>query len=70
MMVVMVTCLCRNHNMVMITALATASPRQDRNRSSELSRGPFCAVVRAAREYGHENLPGARLGPVLDGLSS
>eukprot|EP00969_Alexandrium_andersonii_P341020 15073643-Alexandrium_andersonii.AAC.1 len=61
-MVVMVTCHCRNHTMVMITVLATASPKQARNRSSELSTGPSCAAVRAEREYGHENLPGARLG--------
>eukprot|EP00969_Alexandrium_andersonii_P008552 373077-Alexandrium_andersonii.AAC.1 len=27
-----------------------------------LLRGPFCAVVRAEREYGNENLPGAREG--------
>eukprot|EP00969_Alexandrium_andersonii_P055964 2466413-Alexandrium_andersonii.AAC.1 len=70
MMVVMVTCHCRNDDMVMIMVLATASPRQARNRSLELSRGPFCAVVRAERGCGHENLPGARLGLVLDGFSS
>eukprot|EP00969_Alexandrium_andersonii_P353295 15439551-Alexandrium_andersonii.AAC.1 len=35
-----------------------------------ISRGPFCAVVRAEREYGNDNLPGARLGLVLDGFSS
>eukprot|EP00969_Alexandrium_andersonii_P283629 12538906-Alexandrium_andersonii.AAC.1 len=61
-MVVMVACHCRNRIMDMIMVLATASPKQARNRSSELSRGLFCAVVRAEREYGHENLPGARLG--------
>eukprot|EP00969_Alexandrium_andersonii_P023069 1008986-Alexandrium_andersonii.AAC.1 len=61
-MVAMVTCRCRNHDMVMQMVLVTASPKQVRNRSSELSRGPFCAVVRAEGEYGHENLPRARLG--------
>eukprot|EP00969_Alexandrium_andersonii_P311321 13756606-Alexandrium_andersonii.AAC.1 len=62
MMVVMVACHCRNHNMVMTMVVVTASPKPAQNWSSELSRCPFCAVVRAEREYGHENLPGARLG--------
>eukprot|EP00969_Alexandrium_andersonii_P023711 1035253-Alexandrium_andersonii.AAC.1 len=69
-MVVMVTYHCRNHHTVMIMVLATASPTQARNRSSELSRVRFCAVVCAGRERGRENLPGARSGLVLDGFSS
>eukprot|EP00969_Alexandrium_andersonii_P364116 15463436-Alexandrium_andersonii.AAC.1 len=69
-MVVIVTCHRRNHGMVMMVVLAFARPKQAQNRSSELSRGPFRAVVRAEREYGNENLPGAPLGLVLDGFSS
>eukprot|EP00969_Alexandrium_andersonii_P007210 314387-Alexandrium_andersonii.AAC.1 len=30
--------------------------------SPELSRGPFCVVVRAEREHGNENLSGAPEG--------
>eukprot|EP00969_Alexandrium_andersonii_P024656 1076229-Alexandrium_andersonii.AAC.1 len=69
-MVAMVACGCRNHNMVMTMVVAMASPKQARNRSSELSRGPFCAVFRAEHEYGHKTPTGARLGLVLDGFSS
>eukprot|EP00969_Alexandrium_andersonii_P157006 6940227-Alexandrium_andersonii.AAC.1 len=59
-MVVMVACRCHNHVVVMTTVVA-ASPRRTQNRPSELSRGPFCAAVRAEHEYGNENLPRAGL---------
>eukprot|EP00969_Alexandrium_andersonii_P084876 3743864-Alexandrium_andersonii.AAC.1 len=35
-------------------------PTWVQTRSKELSGGPFYAVSRAGREYGNENLPGAR----------
>eukprot|EP00969_Alexandrium_andersonii_P103960 4587188-Alexandrium_andersonii.AAC.1 len=59
-MVVTVACHCRNHDLVAM--MAATSPKQAWTRSPELSRGPFCAAVRAQREYGDENLPGACLG--------
>eukprot|EP00969_Alexandrium_andersonii_P341867 15110990-Alexandrium_andersonii.AAC.1 len=48
--------------------VVTASPGRAHDWSSGLSRGPFCAAVRAEREYGNENLPGACLGLILHGL--
>eukprot|EP00969_Alexandrium_andersonii_P077841 3433486-Alexandrium_andersonii.AAC.1 len=52
MTVVMVACHCRNHSMVMTMVVLMASPKRAQNWSSELSRGPFCAVVCAEREHG------------------
>eukprot|EP00969_Alexandrium_andersonii_P350005 15432321-Alexandrium_andersonii.AAC.1 len=83
-MVAFITCHCRNHAMVVMwmmmmmmmvvvvmMMMVVASPKQALNRSPDLSRGPFRAAVRAEREYGgNENLPGARLGLVLDGFAS
>eukprot|EP00969_Alexandrium_andersonii_P351678 15435987-Alexandrium_andersonii.AAC.1 len=66
-MLAMATCHCRNRNMM--RTVVAASPHQAQNRLPDLSGGPFCAVVRAGREYGNGNLPGARLRLVLDGLS-
>eukprot|EP00969_Alexandrium_andersonii_P027091 1181389-Alexandrium_andersonii.AAC.1 len=63
----MVTCHGRRHKMVVM--MVVTSPTEAQNRSPVLSRGPFCAVLRAEREYGNENLPGARFGLVLDGFS-
>eukprot|EP00969_Alexandrium_andersonii_P261243 11549262-Alexandrium_andersonii.AAC.1 len=37
-------------------------PTWAQTRSPELSRGPFCTVLRAEREYGNEDLPGAPKG--------
>eukprot|EP00969_Alexandrium_andersonii_P331444 14648931-Alexandrium_andersonii.AAC.1 len=37
-------------------------PKSAQTRSSELSRGPCCAVFRAEREYGNENLARAPEG--------
>eukprot|EP00969_Alexandrium_andersonii_P362741 15460364-Alexandrium_andersonii.AAC.1 len=54
---------------VVVVVVVMASPKQAQNRSPELSRGPFCAALRAERECGNENLPGARLGLVLDSFS-
>eukprot|EP00969_Alexandrium_andersonii_P151234 6687237-Alexandrium_andersonii.AAC.1 len=34
-------------------------PKSAETRPAELSRGPFCAVLRAEREDGNENLLGA-----------
>eukprot|EP00969_Alexandrium_andersonii_P223304 9862760-Alexandrium_andersonii.AAC.1 len=68
-MVVIVACHCRNPNMVMTMVVVTTSPKRAQNWYSKLSRGPFCAVGRAEREYGNEHLPRARLGLVLDGFS-
>eukprot|EP00969_Alexandrium_andersonii_P303169 13401078-Alexandrium_andersonii.AAC.1 len=65
-MVLMVACHCRNHDLLMTMVAVTAIPRWAQNWSSQLSRGPFCAVVRAEREYGNDNLPGARSGLVKD----
>eukprot|EP00969_Alexandrium_andersonii_P179888 7951381-Alexandrium_andersonii.AAC.1 len=41
---------------IMVTVLW---PTSAQTRCPELSRGPFCAAVRAEREYGNESLPGA-----------
>eukprot|EP00969_Alexandrium_andersonii_P222459 9825290-Alexandrium_andersonii.AAC.1 len=41
--------------MMMLMMMEMASPKQPQNRSPELSRGPFCGVVRAEREYGNDN---------------
>eukprot|EP00969_Alexandrium_andersonii_P164754 7282923-Alexandrium_andersonii.AAC.1 len=54
---------------IVMMMVVMARPKQAQNRSPELSRGPFCAVVRAEREYFNENLPRARLGLVPDSLS-
>eukprot|EP00969_Alexandrium_andersonii_P326430 14423071-Alexandrium_andersonii.AAC.1 len=43
-----------------------ASPKWARNRSAELSRGTFCAVVRAEPEYDNENISGARSGRLFE----
>eukprot|EP00969_Alexandrium_andersonii_P201458 8901953-Alexandrium_andersonii.AAC.1 len=37
-------------------------PKPAQTRPLELTKGPFCAVSRAEREYGNENLPGAPQG--------
>eukprot|EP00969_Alexandrium_andersonii_P265763 11744933-Alexandrium_andersonii.AAC.1 len=37
-------------------------PQSAQTRSPELTRGPFCAMFRAEREYGNENLLGAPEG--------
>eukprot|EP00969_Alexandrium_andersonii_P034960 1530079-Alexandrium_andersonii.AAC.1 len=52
-----------------ITMVMVGRPTSAQTRPPELWRGPFCVVVRAAREYGNENFSGARLGLVLDGCS-
>ena len=64
----MVTCHCRNRKLV-VMMVVVASPKQAQNRSPDLSRGPFCAVVRAEREYGNESLPGALQKGVLHPMS-
>eukprot|EP00969_Alexandrium_andersonii_P267172 11806586-Alexandrium_andersonii.AAC.1 len=49
--------------MVLIIALVMVrTSKSALTRSPELSRGPFCTSVRAEREYGNENLPGAPQG--------
>eukprot|EP00969_Alexandrium_andersonii_P312386 13802281-Alexandrium_andersonii.AAC.1 len=52
-----------------ITMLMVRKPKSAQTRSTELPRGPFCATVCPEREYGIENLRGARLGLVLDNCS-
>eukprot|EP00969_Alexandrium_andersonii_P279617 12359720-Alexandrium_andersonii.AAC.1 len=52
----------------MVLAIMTVLVRKStwaQTRSPELSRGPFCAVVRAEREHGNDNLPGAPWGLVV-----
>eukprot|EP00969_Alexandrium_andersonii_P306376 13544505-Alexandrium_andersonii.AAC.1 len=66
----MVTCHDHHHPMVLtVMMVMVRTPKPAQTRSPELSRGPFCAIVRAEREHGNESLPGARLGLVLDGCS-
>eukprot|EP00969_Alexandrium_andersonii_P052171 2290808-Alexandrium_andersonii.AAC.1 len=45
-----------------ITMVMVGRPKSTQTRPRELLRGPFCAVFRAEREYGNENLARARLG--------
>eukprot|EP00969_Alexandrium_andersonii_P285078 12602555-Alexandrium_andersonii.AAC.1 len=46
MVVVMATCHCRNNNMVM-TMRVMVEPKRAQFPHPEVSRSPFCAVVRA-----------------------
>eukprot|EP00969_Alexandrium_andersonii_P107660 4749793-Alexandrium_andersonii.AAC.1 len=50
-----------HHNpmVLTITMVLVRTPKWAQTGSPELSRVPFCAVVRAEREYGNENIPGA-----------
>eukprot|EP00969_Alexandrium_andersonii_P346825 15333195-Alexandrium_andersonii.AAC.1 len=48
-----------------ITMVLVRRPKSAQARCPELFRGPVCAVVRAEREYGNENLARARLGLVF-----
>eukprot|EP00969_Alexandrium_andersonii_P041486 1818584-Alexandrium_andersonii.AAC.1 len=67
----MAICRHRHHAMVLtIMMVMVRKPKSAQTRYPELSRGRFCACVRAEREYGNENLRGARFGLVLDVFSS
>eukprot|EP00969_Alexandrium_andersonii_P114790 5076078-Alexandrium_andersonii.AAC.1 len=56
----------RHHPMVLtVVTVLVRRPRWAQTRSPEVSRGPFCAVVRAERGYGNENLLGASWGLVF-----
>eukprot|EP00969_Alexandrium_andersonii_P051519 2262728-Alexandrium_andersonii.AAC.1 len=56
----MATCRSRHHAMVLtISMVMVGRPKSAQTRPPELSRGPFCAALRAEREYDNENLPGA-----------
>eukprot|EP00969_Alexandrium_andersonii_P212839 9398208-Alexandrium_andersonii.AAC.1 len=50
---------------ITITMVMVRRPRSAQTRCPELLRGRFCAVVRAERESGNENLARARLGLVF-----
>eukprot|EP00969_Alexandrium_andersonii_P194526 8591936-Alexandrium_andersonii.AAC.1 len=52
-----------------MTMVMVGRPTSAQTRSTELSRGPVCAVVRAERAYGNEILPGAPQGLALRGRS-
>eukprot|EP00969_Alexandrium_andersonii_P353779 15440668-Alexandrium_andersonii.AAC.1 len=45
-----------------ITMVMVGRPKIVSDAVPGLSDGPFCAVVRAEREYGNEKLPGAPQG--------
>eukprot|EP00969_Alexandrium_andersonii_P057275 2525492-Alexandrium_andersonii.AAC.1 len=63
-------CHCRHHPMVLtIMMVLVRGPKWAQTRSPELLRSSFCAVVRAEREYGNENLAGALQGSCLCGRS-
>eukprot|EP00969_Alexandrium_andersonii_P174824 7730901-Alexandrium_andersonii.AAC.1 len=56
----------------MVLAIMTALVRRPawaKTRSPALSRSPFCAVLRAERKRGNEDLGRARLGLVFCGCS-
>eukprot|EP00969_Alexandrium_andersonii_P183034 8087359-Alexandrium_andersonii.AAC.1 len=52
-----------------ITTVMVRRPKSAQTWPPELSRGPFCTIFRAEREYGNENPTRARLGLDLDGRS-
>eukprot|EP00969_Alexandrium_andersonii_P159062 7027129-Alexandrium_andersonii.AAC.1 len=55
-----VFCHDRHHPMVLtIMMVMVMRPKRAQTRSPELSRGPFCVIVRAECESGNENHPGA-----------
>eukprot|EP00969_Alexandrium_andersonii_P297899 13166755-Alexandrium_andersonii.AAC.1 len=55
----MAICYCGHHSLVLtIIMVMVPLPTSAEERHPELSRGPFCAIVRAVRECGNENLPG------------
>eukprot|EP00969_Alexandrium_andersonii_P102328 4516487-Alexandrium_andersonii.AAC.1 len=59
----MVICHYRHHPMVLtIMMVMVRRPSFAQTRPPELSRGPFCAMFRAEREYGNEDLAGAPEG--------
>eukprot|EP00969_Alexandrium_andersonii_P250277 11060807-Alexandrium_andersonii.AAC.1 len=50
----------RHHPMVLNNMIVMVRrPRGAQTRSPEFWRAPFCAIARAEREYGSEDLPGA-----------
>eukprot|EP00969_Alexandrium_andersonii_P023031 1007417-Alexandrium_andersonii.AAC.1 len=56
-------CHYRHHAMMLtITMVMVVRPTSAQTRPPDLSRGPFCAVVRAERECGNDNLHGAPQG--------
>eukprot|EP00969_Alexandrium_andersonii_P160632 7097857-Alexandrium_andersonii.AAC.1 len=57
-----VTAICRHHHHPMVLTTVMFLARRltwAQTRSSELSRGPVCAAVRAEREDGNERPPGS-----------
>eukprot|EP00969_Alexandrium_andersonii_P354141 15441472-Alexandrium_andersonii.AAC.1 len=66
----MAICYCHHHPIFLtIMMVVVRGPKWVQTRSPEVLRGSFCAVFRAERECGNDNLAGALQGSFLCGRS-